>query len=243
MLGSSIVPAFEGGGPAQATAAPDGSDACAAEPDAGMFGGSNYIMPTGFCNEMARALVEDDLVSYNGHIWTSEDEQPTVPGEPAEVNGTTLKLVQRMQDLRKAGAPRTKQSIVYMNACHAERIEQKMMEGLIDQGTPDAQQPLLLSHRNYSNFGYFAEHDAVLMIDLLGGRPLPKVMLDLTTTLRQQSLANLGGVPLGSETADQAKQILAQYVQRPEVRMDPKNVIIVAYDVKDGRVVKAQDGL
>ncbi len=226
VLGTSLAAAFDSGPSAdQRGGVSQENDACA-EGEGSNFDGRGYAMPAAFCNELARALVEDDLVSYNGHIWVSESEMPRSIGEPAEVGATTLKLVKKMQELRRANGSRAKQSIIYMNACHAERIEQKLMEGLLDQGAPETSHPILLSHRNYSNFGFFAEHDANLMIDVLNGQPLAKVMLDLTTTLK----------PHGNETKDEAKKKLGDYVVKAEASGDPNQVIVVAYDLQDGRL-------
>lgn len=233
VLGSSIIPARDG----NRGAPPDAADACS------QVSAQGYVMPTAFCNELAHAFVEADVASYNGHIWTDDDGRPATFTMAVPVNPTTLKLYQRMTDLRAAGRRRSKQTLIYMNACFAEKIEQKLMEGVLAPGTSEEYQPILLSHRNHSNFGYFAEHDAVLMIDLLNGRSLPKLMLDLTTTLRPQTLQKLEGEPLGSESTEEAKRILGEYIRKPGIKENLDNVIVVAYDVADGRVVKRDGAL
>jgi len=103
----------------------------------------------------------------------------------------------------------------------------------LTNGEPVA--PILLSHRNYSNFGFFPDHDATLLIDTLFGCSLPSLMLDLTTTAKGTAFASSGGAGYCEDEAT-AKRKLTEYLAQPGLRQRPESVIVVAYDIINGKL-------
>lgn len=191
-------------------------------------------MPEDYRKMLSEAFVRGDVVTYNGHIWTTEESFPSTPWSPAPVDGTTLALRDEMKKLGGRGH----YGLIYMNACRGEQIERAVMAGLIATGA-ERIEPLLLSHRNYSNYGYFAEHNAHLLLNLLHGRPLARVVFDLTTSLKRHPLADTL-TPKGREGEDdvsgpEATRRLAAYYKQPGVTENPHSVIVVAYDVVRGQ--------
>lgn len=76
-----------------------------------------------------------------------------------------------------------------------------------------------------------------MLLDLLKGRPLARIMFDLTTPLKREATAANGSTgaagpdPSETMTGIEATKRLADYYNQPSVRQDANSVIVVAYDV------------
>lgn len=178
------------------------------------------VMPEEFRKELVRAFTTDDVVSYNGHIWTVESQAQTSPFMAAPVDENTENLAEAIVE---AGG-RKNYGIIYMNACHGEKIENALMDAMISGGATDrSAEPILMSHRNYSNYGYFADHNAKMLVNLFNSESLAKIILDMTSTLSPTWLKK--------NAAADAATTLQRYYNTPGVRENPRSVVIVAYDV------------
>jgi hypothetical protein len=186
-------------------------------------------MPEDFRKELVRAFTSDDIVSYNGHIWTVESQSQRSPFLPAPVDANTEKLA----DAIAAAGGRKHYGIIYMNACHGEKIENALMDAMIGDNADRRAEPILMSHRNYSNYGYFADHNAKMLVNLFNSRSLAKVILDMTSTVNPAWLKK-------NEAQDPATT-LQRYYNTPGVRENPRSVVIVAYDVIRKRPISIDD--
>ena len=186
-------------------------------------------MPEEFRSELARAFSEDEIVSYNGHIWTQEEQSQNSPWIAAPVDENTNQLAAAIRDL----GGRKRYGIIYMNACHGEKIENTIMDAMIAKPENQTSEPILLSHRNYSNYGFFAAHNASMLVNIFNSRDLSKVILDLTTTINKDWLNRYA-------VADDPSLTLQRYYNAPGVRDNPNSVVIVAYDVIQRRPTSSE---
>lgn len=211
-------------------------------------------MPDNFRKELARAFIQDDVVTYNGHIWSIESQANTSPWIPAEVDANTDRLTKEMKSIGK----RISYGLIYMNACHGEKIENSMMDAMIGGNSDGTSEPILMSHKNYSNYGFFASHNASLLENIFNGQPLAKIILDMTSSIDPAWLRGneVMAVPTYSQSRNgvaSQKNYVPQYVRDPNwlknngVLPDPakilqkyyipavinnvESVVIVAYDV------------
>lgn len=184
-------------------------------------------MPDDFRKELARAFINDDIVSYNGHIWTVESASHTNPWVAAPVDSNTEHLAEEMTAL----GGRKSYGLIYMNACHGEKIENVLMDSMIGTNTDRTVEPILMSHRNYSNYGFFAEHFAKLMVNLFNSQQLPKIILDMTSSIKPAWLQQNGDPTNPAKT-------LQKYYATPGIRDNPNSVVIVAYDVIRKRAIE-----
>jgi hypothetical protein len=222
------------------------------QPDQVMVAGQ-----TAFFARLGKAFVEDDIVSYNGHIWT-ENSLPINPGDQVPPDRFTSALA----DIIRQSGTRRAPGVIFMNACYSELIEADLIGAMARPRQPDGQpgwvEPILISHNsgqlngfpNYSNYKHFTEMNTALMVEVMSGASLPQIILRMTPADSYRSVmqtysaigAEGGFDSNNAETAQAARDRLAEYrkalesIQNPKERTD--KVLLVAYDISDDRYLK-----
>lgn len=182
-------------------------------------------MPEEHREALAQAFVSSDVLVYNGHIWSMDTTfrrfNPGVDRQiPADRN--TELLARRIEEL---GGRKT-YGVFFINACHGETIERYLMRSLIGKNTDRSNDPLLLSHRNYSNYGLFSSHNTTLIEDVINGQALAKIIYDLTP---MGQLKASGPLQKPGQPGDAVRQ-LSRYYENNPIETNQHAVVIVAYD-------------
>ena len=182
---------------------------------------NNYTIPDTFSSEFSDALLNSDVITYNGHIWAGIYPGGDADNTPLEPDSNTDSIVSKL------GGGRSRFGLVYINACKSEKIELKLMNALRGSGADDAtRDPMLISHRNFSNYGFFAAHLSRMLTGLVQGQSLPSLVLDMTKASESREEFNVAGrMP---DDGQAARGALREYIDRAQTNI--KRVLIVAYE-------------
>jgi hypothetical protein len=221
-------------------------------------------MQGAFFERMARAMVLDDIVAYNGHIWAQQGPLDQLGEEPADE--ITKRLTDTIRSVQTGANQqpgiRRKPGVIFMNACYSEKIEGDLIDAMRPLGNDERKawrdahfEPILLSHNNgqfngvpnYSNYRYFNEMDTNMLVGLFSATSLPQLILKMTPAMNYAQVVDAltpDGQPSPTDnttapTPDVAQERMHRYRTSLESIADfdlrREQVLIVAYDISDDK--------